>query len=232
VSSLRQLASTGPAAASWSSDGSKLYVVSPSGQLSAVPVAGGDAQQVQPNGVSLVKAGPNGPAYVRGGLVVYGQVAVPGLQPIALGFRGGNLAIATADSVVNPDTSKVASFSEAATAAEFSPDGGRIAYLGASGLHVVDLTTQADKLVGPAAGLGDWSPDGRRYAYPTESTVSLTHARPTCSCSVAAPRCRSWPVTGARARGRWPTAPTRSPPGRPRDRPSPSSAGAPSGRPS
>ena len=193
VSSLRQLASTGPAAASWSGDGSKLYVVSPSGQLSAVPVAGGDAQQVQPNGVSLVKAGPNGPAYVRGGLVVYGQVAVPGLQPIALGFRGGNLAIATADSVVNPDTSKVASFSEAATAAEFSPDGGRIAYLGASGLHVVDLTTQADKLVGPAAGLGDWSPDGRRYAYPTESTVSLTDGSTTKAlASVAGVSGLSW----------------------------------------
>jgi hypothetical protein len=174
VSNVRQLASTGTPAARWSGDGSKLYVVGPAGQLTAVPVAGGEAQQLQPNGVSLVAPGPNGPAYVRGGLVVYGQVAVPGLQPIALGFRGGNLAIATAESVVNQDTSKVASFSEAATAAEFSLDGGRIAYLGASGLHVVDLTTQADKLVGPAAGLGDWSPDGRRYAYPTESTVSVT----------------------------------------------------------
>ena len=196
VSNQRQLAPSGSVAPSWSGDGSKLYVVSPAGQLAAVPAAGGDAQQIQPNGVTNVVAGPAGPAYVRGALVVYGQVAVPGLQPIALGFRGGNLAIAVADSVVSPDGSKVSGFSEPATAADFSPGGDRLAYLGASGLHIVDLTTQSDKLIGPAAGLGDWSADGHRFAYPTDSTVALTDGSTTRSLgSVAGVSSVSWSHT-------------------------------------
>jgi hypothetical protein len=106
--------------------------------------------------------------------VVYGQVAVPNLKPLALGFRGGKLVIVVADGVLNADGSRVAGFSEAAQAVELAPDGGRAAYLGASGLHVVDLATQADKVIGPASGLGDWSPDGRRYAYLTDAGVSVT----------------------------------------------------------
>jgi hypothetical protein len=174
VVSARSLQPSGAARPSWSGDASKLYVVGPAGQLVAVPLAGGDVQQIQPDGVTMVAVGPDGPAYVRAGLVVYGQVAVAGTKPVALGFRAGKVVVATADGVLAADGSRTAGFAEAAQAADFSPDGDRVAYLGASGLHVVDLNTQADKVVGPAGGLGDWSPDGRRYAYITESGVAVT----------------------------------------------------------
>jgi hypothetical protein len=174
VINARPLQPSGTARASWSGDGSKIYVVGPAGQLLAVPVGGGDSQQIQPDGVTMVAVGPDGPAYVRGGLVVYGQVAVAGTKPVALGFRAGKVVVAVADGVVTAEGSKATGFAEPAQAADFSPDGDRVAYLGSSGLHVVDLNTQADKLVGPASGLGDWSPDGRRYAYGTESGVSVT----------------------------------------------------------
>jgi hypothetical protein len=170
----RPLQAAGTPQPSWSGDGSKLYVVGPTGQLLAVPVAGGDAQQIQPDGVTMVAVGPGGPAYVRAGLVIYGQVSVAGTKPVALGFRAGKVVVATGDGVLAADGSRTAAFTETAQAADFSPDGDHVAYLGASGLHVVDLNTQADKPVGPASGLGDWSPDGKRYAYVTNAGVSVT----------------------------------------------------------
>jgi len=174
VVNIRSLQAAGAAQPAWSGDGGKLYVVGPGGQLLAVPVAGGDAQQVQPDGVSMVAAGPAGPAYVRQGQVVYGQVTVDGTKPVALGFRGGKVIVATAEGVVGADGSRIAAFSETAQAADVSPDGDHVAYLGQSGLHVVDLNTQADKVVGPASALGDWSPDGKRYAYVTDAGVAVT----------------------------------------------------------
>jgi methionine-rich copper-binding protein CopC len=174
VINARPLQPSGTPRASWSGDGGKIYVVGPAGQLLAVPVGGGDTQQIQPDGVTMVAVGPDGPAYVRSGLVIYGQVAVAGTKPIALGFRAGKVVVAVGDGVVTAEGSRAAGFVEAAQAADFSPDGDRVAYLGSSGLHVVDLNTQADKLVGPASGMGDWSPDGRRYAYTTELGVSVT----------------------------------------------------------
>lgn len=174
VINARPLQASGTARPAWTGDAGKLYVVGPAGQLVAAPLAGGEAQQLQPDGVTMVAAGPDGPAYVRSGLVIYGQVAVPGTKPLALGFRSGKVVVATADGVLAADASRVAGFAETATAADFSPDGDRAAYLGVSGLHVVDLNTQLDKVVGPAGGLGDWSPDGRRYAYVTDSGVAVT----------------------------------------------------------
>src|SRR5256714_8191114 len=104
VSNQRQLAPSGSVAPSWSGDGSKLYVVSPAGQLAAVPVAGGDAQQVQPNGVTSVVAGPARPAYLRGRPVVLRPVAAPRLPPIALRFPGCKPALSRSQHPGSPHT--------------------------------------------------------------------------------------------------------------------------------
>ncbi|MDQ6744087.1 MAG: Ig-like domain-containing protein [Candidatus Dormibacteraeota bacterium] len=198
VVNARPLQPSAAARPSWSGDAGKLYVVGPAGQLVAVPLAGGDAQQLQPDGVTMVAVGPDGPAYVRGGLVIYGQVAVAGTKPIALGFRAGKVVVATADGVLAADGSRIAGFAEGAQAADFSPDGDHVAYLGATGLHVVDLNTQSDKVVGPAGGLGDWSPDGRRYAYITDSGVAVTDGSSTKTvATVSGVSGLSWsPVSG------------------------------------
>lgn len=169
----RQLVAGGTAS-SWAADGGKLYVIGNGGQLQTVPVAGGDPQTVQPDGVSVVASGPDGVAYARGGQVVYGQTSLANVQPVALGFRSGKLLVATSRNVIAADHSTLAKLSEDAQAAAFSPDGNRLAYLGASGLHLVDLGSGADKVAGPARSLGHWSPDGRRYAYATDTGVAVT----------------------------------------------------------
>ena len=172
----RAVAPIGTPAARWSSDGTKLYVISPSGQLQAWPIAGGAAASIQPDGVTLVAVGPDGnPAYVRDGKITYNSLSVPGVQPIALGFRqGGALIFATTSDVQSSDQQKLFRFAEEAAAADFSPAGDRLVYRSASGsLHLVDLTARParESVVGPASGLGDWSPDGTRYSYPADTGV-------------------------------------------------------------
>lgn len=172
----RSVAPIGTPAARWSSDGTRLYVISPSGQLQAWPIAGGAAASIQPDGVTLVAVGPDGnPAYVRDGKITYNSLSVPGVQPIALGFRqGGALMFATSSDVQSSDQQKLFRFAEEAAAADFSPAGDRLVYRSASGsLHLVDLTARParESVVGPASGLGDWSSDGTRYAYPTDAGV-------------------------------------------------------------
>jgi hypothetical protein len=71
---------------------------------------------------------------------------------------------------------RVVALSETATAADFSPLGDKLAYVGASGLHLVDLTTKRDALVGPGAALGDWSPDNHHYAYLADGGLWVTDA--------------------------------------------------------
>ncbi|HKF77105.1 MAG TPA: Ig-like domain-containing protein, partial [Candidatus Dormibacteraeota bacterium] len=100
-------------------------------------------------------------------------LAVSGVQPLALGFHAGNLEFATATDVQSGGQQRLASLSETATVADFSSAGDHLAYIGASGLHLVDLGTGRDVVVGPATGLGDWSPDGHQYAYPTETGVTV-----------------------------------------------------------
>lgn len=169
-----QLAPAGPPAVRWSADGTRLAVVSPTGQLAWWPLAGGSATTVAPDGVTLVAIGPDGsPAYVRNGQLSYDSLNVSGVQPLALGFHGGSLEFATASDVETSSQQQITTLNETATAAEFSPAGDRLAYRGASGLHIVDLTAGKDVLVGPATGLGDWSPDGHRYAYPTATGVQV-----------------------------------------------------------
>lgn len=169
----RPVAPVGTPAVDWSADG-RLFVVGPAGQLQAWPVRGGPAAPVAPDGVTLVEVGPDGnPAYVRAGTLVYDSLDVSGVQPIALGFHAGTLEFATATDVQTGGQQRLASLSETATAADFSPTGGHLAYIGASGLHLLDLGTGKDVAVGPASGLGDWSSDGHQYAYPTETSVMV-----------------------------------------------------------
>src|SRR5262249_26316295 len=78
------VAPAGAPAARWSPDGTKVYIVGPSGQLGAWPVQGGASTSVQPDGVSLVAVALDGTvAYFRDGQITYGQVTVTGVQPIA-----------------------------------------------------------------------------------------------------------------------------------------------------
>lgn len=171
----RSVAASGNLPARWSSDGSRLFVVGPNGQLLSWLVQGGTSSSVEPDGVTVVAAGPGGPAYVRGGKIVYGSLTIPNVAPIALGFRsGGGLVYATPTDIWNQQGS-IAHFSEEAASADFSPTGDRLVYRTASGtLHLVDLTAHPakDTSLGGASGLGDWLPaDGSRYAYPTDSAV-------------------------------------------------------------
>jgi WD40 repeat protein len=178
------IAPSGTSSPSWSPDGSTLFVIDPNGQLRGFSVASGAAQPVvAADGVTLVTVGPDAtPAYARNGQLVYGQTTVSAAQPLALGFQNSRLVALTGRQVqvagasgINVGTG-VPSLGEDASAADFSPNGRRLAYLGASGsLRVLDLTSGQDTVIGPATGLGAWSRDGARYAYLTADGVSVTN---------------------------------------------------------
>ena len=167
-----------PAVMAWSADGSKLFLVDRNGQLQSWPAQGTDTPvptSIAPDGVTVVASGPDGsPAYTRKGQVTYGSVNVPNAQAIAIGFRQSNLVFATASDVQTGDQQRLVSLKEQATAADFSPSADRLAYRGPSGLHIVDLGTRKDSLIGPVSALGDWSSDGRSYAYATDTGVPVT----------------------------------------------------------
>jgi hypothetical protein len=179
ITAPRLIASSGAPSPAWSPDGSILYVVGPGGQLQGFSVASGAAPSTRaPGGVTFVTVGGDATvAYVRGSQVVDGEVSIPGIQSLALGFQSGRLLGITGQQVQvlagSGQGTAIASLAENATAADFSPDGRRLAYLGASGLHLVDLSTGHDAAVGDASGLGAWSKDGR-YAYPASDGVYVT----------------------------------------------------------
>jgi hypothetical protein len=158
----------------WSIDGSSLYAISPSGALEQIPLGGGSPQQLA-SGVSLAAVAPDGSgvAWLSGGQVAWKSTTVNNVQPIALGFQSGGLLMASAADVETADQKRVAGFKETASAADFNALGDHVAYLGGSGLHLVDLATGRDTTVGPAAALGGWSPDGLHYAYVTSTGVSI-----------------------------------------------------------
>jgi hypothetical protein len=174
VQNAHPVAPIGTPRARWSSDGANLIVVGPTGQLQVFPAAGGAALQKLADGVTLAAVGPDGtPAWLSGGLVTWKSASI-GVPAIALGFRpGGALVVATANDVQTADQRHVAVFKEAADSADFSPSGDRVVYHGPQGLHVVDLASATDTLIGPATALGEWSPDGRHYAYLTDAGVAV-----------------------------------------------------------
>lgn len=171
VSGARQVGPVGRPAPQWAPDASALYIVRPGGALEAAPLAGGQAVQVAPDGVTLVAVGPTGVvAYARGGLVQYGQQKLPSEQPLAIGFRDGRLIVATPKQVVSAGGDPL-SLDEDALGAQFAPNGATLAYIGGSGLHLVDLASGKDTLVGPVTALGAWSPAGDSFAYSTATAV-------------------------------------------------------------
>src|SRR5262249_27416023 len=158
---VRALALVGTPAPAWTADG-RLFVVGPAGQLQAWPVHGGSAVPVAPDGVTMVEVGPDGnPAYVRAGTLIYHSLTVSGVPPLALVSRAGILQLAPAPAVKPRSTDRVAGLPESARSPAFPPAGAHPAYVGASGLHLVDLGTGTDVVGGPATGLGYWSPDDR-----------------------------------------------------------------------
>ncbi|HYW23192.1 MAG TPA: Ig-like domain-containing protein [Terriglobales bacterium] len=160
----------------WSIDGSSLYVISSTGTLEQVSLSGGTPQKLA-DGVSLAAVAPDGSsvAWLSGGQVTWKSTIVSNVQPIALGFRASGLLMASVADVETADQKRVAGFKETASAADFSSVGDHVAYLGASGLHLVDLATGRDTTIGPATGLGAWSSDGQHYAYPTSAGVSVAN---------------------------------------------------------
>jgi hypothetical protein len=158
----------------WSIDGSSLYVISPAGALQQIPLSGGTPQKLA-DGVSLAAVAPDGSsvAWLSGGQVTWKSTIVSNVQPIALGFRAAGLLMASVADVETAEQKRVAGFKETASAADFSALGDHVAYLGASGLHLVDLATGRDATIGPATALGAWAPDGQHYAYPTSAGVSV-----------------------------------------------------------
>jgi hypothetical protein len=177
----RQLGPWGSGLPLWSPNGSTLYVIGPGGQLQGYPVAGGGGSQLA-SGVTADGVAPDGTvAYAGGGQVVDGGVTAPAGAVSALGFQDGRLLVLSGHQVQSLAGSALAALAgapplaEEPTAADFSPGGRRLAYLGASGqLHVLDLASGQDAVAGPASGLGSWSRDGSRYAYPTSTGVFVT----------------------------------------------------------
>jgi hypothetical protein len=175
-----RIAASGAPSPAWSPDGSVLYVIGPTGQLQGFTAATGAAQPppIAPSGVTLATVGPDGTVvYARDGQVVNGQTPIPGVQPLALGFQNGKLlalAGGQVQSLAGGGLGTAPPSVKDATAADFSPNGRRLAYLGASDLHLLDLTSGQDTDVGPASGLGAWSRDGSRYAYPAADGVYVT----------------------------------------------------------
>jgi WD40 repeat protein len=183
ITTPRLIAPSGQPSPAWSLDGSTLFVVAPSGQLQGFSVAGGAGPAVvAADGVTLVTVGSDGtPAYARDGQVVDGQTTISAVQPLAIGFQNSRLLALAGHQVQVASQSGITlgttppGIAEDASAADFSPNGRRLAYLGASGnLRVLDLTTGQDTVAGPASGLGAWSKDGTRYAYLTADGVSVT----------------------------------------------------------
>jgi hypothetical protein len=161
----------------WSIDGNSLIVIAPNAALQQIPANGGAPQKLA-DGVTLAAAAPDGSsvAWLSGGQVTWKSTTVSNVQPLALGFRAGTLLMAGVADVETADQKRVAAFKETATAADFSLLGDRVAYVGASGLHLVDLGTGKDTLTGPATALGGWGPDGHHYAYMTSAGVSIADA--------------------------------------------------------
>jgi len=176
IQNQRAIAAIGGLPAVWSADGSGLYVVGPDGALELYQVQGGPAQKIADGVTAFAVAADGTVARIAGGQLTWKSPIATPAQPIALGFRQTALVLATAADVETTGQQRLAVFKETATAAEFSRGGDRLAYLGASGLHLVDLGSGSDTLIGPAHGLGDWSPDGHRYAYATDSGVAIVDA--------------------------------------------------------
>jgi hypothetical protein len=171
----RKLGPIGSAPAAWSADGSQLYVIDPNGQLVAYAVAAGGAPQtIVQGGATLVAVGPGGPAYAQGGDIVYGSQPLKGANPSAIGFHGGRLVYVSGGTVLSADRTVHVQLAEQPAAAAFSPDGARLAYVGSSGLHLLDLSSGQDQRVPDTSALGAFSPDGAHYAFASAQYVGLT----------------------------------------------------------
>ena len=169
----RRLGPAGSQPAAWSADGSQLFVIDPAGQLVAYPAAGGGPQVIVPSGVRMVAAGPSGPASVSGQALTYNGQNLPGANPLAIGFSGQTLLYVKGQKVMQADGTSVASLNEQPSVASFAPGGARLAYLGPSGVHIVDLSAGNDQLAAATGTAGSWSADGATYAYPTGTGLSL-----------------------------------------------------------
>lgn len=164
----KALAAIGSLPAQWSADGTTLYFVAPDGSLQSVPAGGGDAKTLAP-GVKLFTLGPGGPVIQQAAGIAslapngtFG-LTVPGASPVGLGVAQGKPEYVEAKTA-HTATGAVP-LADAATAAWFSPAGDRLVYQAASGLHLIELGSGRDSVVGGATGFLTWAPDGRRFAY-------------------------------------------------------------------
>src|SRR5262249_54070876 len=142
-----------------------IYIIDPSGRLLAYPAAGGRPEVIANSGVRAVAAGSPGVAYVRRGNLVYGDGTVlHGVDPGAISWQGTAPIYLSGQDVMSQDRS-ILTLPTVPSAASFSPNGNRLAYLTPEGLHLTDLTNGSDRLLNNIGSLGAWSSDSSDYAY-------------------------------------------------------------------
>ncbi|MGH7910577.1 MAG: Ig-like domain-containing protein [Candidatus Dormibacteraceae bacterium] len=178
LSNTRELGPSGSSQPVWSQDGSLVYVIGPSGQLTGYPVSGGAGTAIQASGVTQVAVGPDGVAYLAGDHVTYNgeTMTVPGVTSIGFENTGRGLQLAAvAGTTVAPvgASSGLTLKSAPRGPVPFSPNGSNLAYLAPDGLHLVTLSSKSDRTVGPATGIGAWSPDGSQLAFVDQGALSV-----------------------------------------------------------
>ncbi|MFZ0215072.1 MAG: Ig-like domain-containing protein, partial [Candidatus Dormiibacterota bacterium] len=197
LGNVHELGAIGAQAPVWSTDGSTVYVVGPQGQLTAYSATGGVSQALASSGVTLVAAGPQGVAYVANGSLAYDGQTQQGVAPAAIGFRGNQLLTLVGQVVASSANPNLAKLAEAPQMAEFSPDGTQLAYLGTSGLHIVNLPSNQDQVIGPATALGAWSPLSSQLTYVNGTSIEeTTGGTPQTLLSEAGVSTVSWSSNG------------------------------------
>ena len=114
---------------------------------------------------------PANPTPPTGVCLTADSVAQIQLAPAGL-FSGATLMYEPLDNsdkwglvLYNLDGSDKQMLATDASGGTFSPDGSQMAYPAADGIHVMDLSTKAEKVL-PGTGFNmHWSPDGRQIAY-------------------------------------------------------------------
>jgi len=197
----------------WSADSSTVYYVDGAGALKSVPVKGGSASVIAPDGVTSPAISPDGSrlAYIRNGKIevltfAAGTTAesAPSPAPTIVGWSktglvwGGPAGIfgqaagghGSVQLATLPGTGVVAVLS-------FSPDGSHAVYRQDQSLFVLDLGTGKSVQLGqPGAAFGGWAPDGSSLLYVSGSSLLVADLQGATQATLTAGE-PSWSSQGA-----------------------------------